>query len=79
MKLLIDKDKLELLLEKKREFIGNKVALDTIYCRNFIFIISIYCNIWENIRYTGQIYKRNFLYYRNCICHENSMGCYSDV
>ena len=30
MKLLIDKDKLELLLEKKREFIGNKVALDTI-------------------------------------------------
>ena len=30
MRLLIDKKDLELLLEKKREFIGNKVAIDTI-------------------------------------------------
>ena len=42
MRLLIDKKDLELLLEKKREFIGNKVAIDTIYCRSFIFAFSVY-------------------------------------
>ena len=30
MKLLIEKTDLELLLEKKRELIGNKVTVDTI-------------------------------------------------
>ena len=30
MQLLIDKKDLELLLEKQRDFIGNKVTIDTI-------------------------------------------------
>lgn len=48
MKLLIDKDKLELLLEKKREFIGNKVALDTIIA-GISFLLSVFTATYRKI------------------------------
>ena len=41
MKLLIEKSDLELLLEKKRDLIGNKVTIDTIIA-GISFLLSVF-------------------------------------
>ena len=48
MRLLIDKKDLELLLEKKREFIGNKVAIDTIIA-GVSFLLSVFTASYDDI------------------------------
>lgn len=48
MRLLIDKTDLELLLEKKREYIGNKVTIDTIIA-GISFLLSVFTATYEDI------------------------------
>lgn len=38
MKILISREQLELLLEKKRDFIGKKITIDTIIYSRYIFL-----------------------------------------
>ena len=44
MKLLIEKSDLELLLEKKRDLIGNKVTIDTIIA-GISFLLSVFVDV----------------------------------
>ena len=48
MKILISREQLELLLEKKRDFIGKKITIDTI-----IAGISFLISVWTCLLYTS--------------------------
>ena len=48
MRLLIDKNELELLLEKKREFIGNKVTFDTVIA-GISFLLSVLTASYDDV------------------------------
>ena len=48
MKLLIEKSDLELLLEKKRDLIGNKVTIDTIIA-GISFLLSVFTASYSDI------------------------------
>ena len=48
MRLLIEKKDLELLLEKKRDFIGNKVTFDTVIT-GISFLLSTFTATYEDI------------------------------
>ena len=48
MRILIDNGKLELLLEKKRDFIGKKITLDTIIA-GISFFISVWTASYDNV------------------------------
>lgn len=48
MRILIDNGKLELLLEKKRDFIGKKITLDTIIA-GISFFISVWTATYDNV------------------------------
>lgn len=48
MQLLIDKTKLELLLEQKREYIGNKVTVDSIIA-SVSFLLSVFTAEYDSI------------------------------
>ena len=48
MRLLIEKKELELLLEKKRDFIGNKVTFDTIIA-GISFLLSAFTATYEGV------------------------------
>jgi len=74
MRLLIDKKDLELLLEKKREFIGNKVAIDTIIA-GVSFLLSVFTAFGDS-RYC---IKNDFLYDRYFILYEDSKRYFSYV
>ena len=60
MRLLIEKKDLELLLEKKRDFIGNKVTFDTIIA-GISFLLSTFTATYEDILgIPGKIIKSIF-------------------
>ena len=46
MKILISREQLELLLEKKRDFIGKKITIDTIIA-GISFLISVWTANYE--------------------------------
>lgn len=48
MKLLIEKSDLEMLLEKKRDLIGNKVTIDTIIA-GISFLLSVFTASYSDI------------------------------
>ena len=48
MKILISREQLELLLEKKRDFIGKKITIDTIIA-GISFLISVWTATYETI------------------------------
>ena len=48
MKILISREQLELLLEKKRDFIGKKITIDTIIA-GISFLISVWTANYETI------------------------------
>ena len=48
MRLLIDEKDLALLLEKKRDFVGNKVTADTIIA-GISFLLSVFTASYEDI------------------------------
>ena len=77
MRLLIDKKDLELLLEKKREFIGNKVAIDTIIA-GVSFLLSVFTASYDDILGIPGI-KNDFLYDRYFILYEDSKRYFSYV
>lgn len=79
MRLLIDKKDLELLLEKKREFIGNKVAIDTIIA-GVSFLLSVFTASYDDILgIPGIDIKNDFLYDRYFILYEDSKRYFSYV
>lgn len=54
MQLLIDKTKLELLFEQKREYIGNKVTVDSIIA-SVSFLLSVFSAEYDHIKLTKDI------------------------
>ena len=51
MRLLIDEKELALLLEKKRDLIGNKVTIDTIIA-GISFLLSVFTASYDAVSYT---------------------------
>ena len=74
MRLLIDEKDLALLLEKKRDLIGNKVTIDTIIA-GVSFLLSVFTasyNDFLGIRGFGIVLKTIFLL-------ENCERCFRDA
>lgn len=79
MRLLIDKKDLELLLEKKREFIGNKVAIDTIIA-GVSFLLSVFTASYDDILgIPGIVLKTIFCMIGIFILYEDSKRYFSYV
>lgn len=60
-KILVDEEKLNLLLDSKKQFIGNKVTLDSVLS-SVSFLISVIFANYENVLFiSGQIFKMFFV------------------
>ena len=57
MKILISREQLELLLEKKRDFIGKKITIDTIIA-GISFLISVWTANYETIWIIRELYLK---------------------
>ena len=68
MRLLIDEKELALLLEKKRDLIGNKVTIDTIIA-GISFLLSVFTASYDDL--LGIL-----LYDWNCLLPENCERCF---
>lgn len=78
MRLLIDEKELALLLEKKRDLIGNKVTIDTIIA-GISFLLSVFTASYDDllgIRGAGIALKDDLLYDWNCLLPENCERCF---
>ena len=60
MRLLIDKTDLELLLEKKREYIGNKVTIDTIIAGVSFLLSALTASYNDILGISGIVLKTVF-------------------
>jgi hypothetical protein len=57
MKILISREQLELLLEKKRDFIGKKITIDTIIA-GISFLISVWTANYEPYGSSRELYLK---------------------
>lgn len=70
MRLLIDEKDLALLLEKKRDFVGNKVTADTIIA-GISFLLSVFTASYEDILGIPGVVLKLFLFYRDYLLFRN--------
>ena len=76
MRLLIDEKELALLLEKKRDLIGNKVTIDTIIA-GISFLLSVFTASYDDLLgIRGAGFKDDLLYDWNCLLPENCERCF---
>lgn len=74
MRLVIDKKELELLLEQKKEYIGNQVTIDTVIA-GVSFLLSVMTAQYQKIfGISGEIIKVFFCTIGIFICSKNHMG-----
>ena len=70
MRLLVDDKDLQLLLEKKRDLIGNKVTIDMIIAG--VSFICDNCRLWSDARSIWCYLEDNIFYDRRILlCKEN--------
>ena len=78
MRLLIDEKELALLLEKKRDLIGNKVTIDTIIA-GISFLLSVFTASYDDLlgdSWSRNRFKDDLLYDWNCLLPENCERCF---
>lgn len=77
MRLLIDEKDLALLLEKKRDLIGNKVTVDTIIA-GISFLLSVITASYDDLLGIRNSFKDYFLFNWNSLLLKNWERCFGN-